>query len=475
MAAADPTRSIPVPTGWFALAVLLAAVPIAILRVDAWSVALALLALVVVAGAVDFFLATRPRDIDVVREHPASVTVGDRVEFTWLARNTTDRRTTVTVADSLWPSLGASRLRSTFTLEPLRQHRFGARAEPARRGRFPLGAITVRTVGPRRLMARQRARDVPGSLAVMPAYPSRDEMRTRLKVPLESGIRSVRTRGVGTEFEQLREYRPGDDFRRIDWAATARMQHAVVRDYRTERNQHVVALLDNGRVMAGTVGGAPRVEHSMDAVLALTQVTSSVGDNMGLLTFDTQVRGIVPSANSKAQFGRIAEAMYLLDPQLDESAYRVAFNAATVRFRRRSLFVVFTDAAESVVDESLLPAIPTLTNRHLVLVAAVRDPDVVEWASTAGHASTGDAYRSAAAVASLEARDRGIARLRAARCRVDDDRPGRPETGDRPSPGGRGDRRRRGTGPTSPRGRRHLPGPQSPRRVVDRAPERGEC
>ncbi|MGI9644585.1 MAG: DUF58 domain-containing protein [Ilumatobacteraceae bacterium] len=418
-------RSVPIPTGWLALIVALLAVPVALLQAERWIVVVVALVVVVVVAAADFSLATRPRDLDVSREMPATLAVGEPAEVTWLTSNRTDRQTRVTVADSLWPSFEASRRSSTFTLGGLRQHRFGAKFEPARRGRFPLGVVTVRTVGPMRLMLRQQSRDVPGSLAVMPAYPSRDDMSRRMRVPLESGIRSVRTRGVGTEFEQLREYRPGDDFRKVDWAATARKQRAVVREYRTERNQYVVALLDNGRVMAGTVAGAPRVEQSMDAVLALTQVTSSLGDNIGLLTFDTQVRGIVPANNSKSQFAKVAEAMYLLDPQLDEGAYGVAFNAAVARFRRRSLFVVFTDIVESVVDVSLLPALPTLTRRHLVMVAAVRDPDVSGWATETGHEAVTDAYRSASAVASLEARRRGIARLQAAGAVVVDAEPGR--------------------------------------------------
>ncbi|NND75767.1 MAG: VWA domain-containing protein, partial [Ilumatobacter sp.] len=199
---------------------------------------------------------------------------------------------------------------------------------------------------------------------------------------------------------------------------------AVVRDYRAERNQHVVAMLDNGRIMAGTVGATPRVEHAMDAVLGLTQVASRIGDNVGLLTFDSQVRGIVPARSSKAQFGRVAEAMYLLDPALEESAYRAAFNSAAARFRRRSLFVVFTDLAETVVDDSLLPALVSLTRTHLVMVAAVRDPDVADWAAERDHAATSDIYRSAAAVGALESRERTIARLGAAGAVVVDARPG---------------------------------------------------
>ncbi len=136
-------------------------------------------------------------------------------------------------------------------------------------------------------------------------------------------------------------------------------------------------LLDNGRVMAGTVGGVPRVEHAMDAALAITQMAARLGDRVGLVTFDRQVRSIVVPDNRRSQLGRVAEAMYLLEPELAESAYTVAFSAAAARFRRRSLYVVLTDLAEATVEQALLPALPILTRRHLVVVVAgVQDPAV---------------------------------------------------------------------------------------------------
>lgn len=417
------------PTGWAALLIALVAVPFAIARPERWLVLLAVLAAVVVLMIVDFLAAPKPVGIDVIREFPASLTLGERGDLRWLVQNRTGQRVRVGVADALWPSLQASRRSSRFVIDAGRQHRFGATIEPLRRGRFPFGSITLRTSGPLRLVHRQQTRSVPDTLAVLPAYPSRDLMSRRMRIPLETGIRSVRTRGTGTDFDQLREYRHGDDIRRVDWAATARQQKAIVRDYRAERNQHVVALLDNGRLMAGTVGESPRVEHAMDAVLGLTQVASQLGDNVGLITFDNQVRGIVPPSNSKAQFARVTEAMYLLDPQYDESAYGVAFTTAASRFRRRSLFVVFTDLVESVVIDSLLPALKSLTRTHLVMVAAVRDPDVAEWAATARHSDVEGSYRSAAAVSSLDARERTIASLSALGVAVVDARPGELATG----------------------------------------------
>jgi len=403
---------------------MLVVVPLAALRPDSWLWVIGGLVLVVVVMVADFFVAASPSAIDVERQFPSSLTLGETGELRWLVKNRSGRAVRCTVTDAMWPSLQASRRSSDFTVAPKRQHRFGAEIEPLRRGRFPFGAITIRATGPLRLVHRQQTRIVRDTLAVLPAFPSSEMLRTRMRIPLGSGIRSVRTRGTGTDFDQLREYRPGDDIRRVDWAATARQQKAIVRDYRAERNQHVVAMLDNGRVMAGTVGGSPRVEHAMDAVLGLTRVATRIGDNVGLVTFDNQVRSIVPASNSKSQFTQVTEAMYLLDPQLDESAYRTAFTTAASRFRRRALFVVFTDLVESVVVDALLPALTALTRTHLVMVAAVRDPDVADWASATSHDEVSDSYRSAAAVASINARERTIAELTAIGAEVVDARPG---------------------------------------------------
>ena len=115
--------------------------------------------------------------------------------------------------------------------------------------------------------------------------------------------------------------------------------------------------------------------------------------------------------------------MFDLEPVLAESDYRGAFTHALARFRRRSLIVLFTDLVEQAVGESLLPALPLLVRHHIVLIAAVRDPDVVGWA-TASPDDASDAYRATAATLALAERDRAIARLRGLGAIVIDAPPG---------------------------------------------------
>ncbi len=416
----------PVPTVWFAALVAASGLALFAWPGRSWVALVVVEVLLVLVFVADAVLCVAPRRIDVQREIDESVTLGEETTLTWLVANRAARLARVTVTDALWPSLQAERRRVSATLRAGARLRAKSVLRPSRRGRFPLRDVTVRVEGPLRLVSRQATRVVEGGVRVMPAYPSREDVQRRIRTPrvLEVGLRSIRTSGGGTEFDQLRDYRPDDEFRRIDWPSTVRLQRTIVKQYRAERNQNIVLLLDNGRVMAGTVGGVPRVEHAMDAALGVVQAATKLGDRVGMLAFDRQVRSILVPTNGKSQLGRAAEAMYMLEPDYSESAYQVAFNDATARFRRRSLFIVLTDLVEAVVEQALLPALPTITRRHLVVVAAVQDPAVTAWAAGGAHRWASEAYREAAAVNVLHERARAIARLRAAGAMVVDAAPG---------------------------------------------------
>jgi len=383
-------------------------------------------ATLLVVFVVDAAAGVSPARIKVFREHADAITLGETATMTWILENHARTSATVTMTDALWPSLRATRRSVRVRVAGRSRHIATAELWPSRRGRFPFDDVTVRVASPMRLAVRHRTRSVPSTLRVMPAFPSRDEIQRRMRQPriIDVGIRTLRVKGTGTDFDQLREFRPGDDSRRIDWAATARSQRPIVRQFRAERNQSVVILLDNGRIMAGSVAGVPRVEHAMDAVLGLTHVATHLGDKVGLVTFDRQVRTVAALSQARVQRARVAEAMYLLEPELAESAYLAAFTYATARFRRRSLYVVLTDLVESAVEQAILPAMPILCRRHLVVVAAVQDPEMQQWATPTAGAPASEAFRQAAAISLLQQRSRSSARLTAAGAIVIDAAPG---------------------------------------------------
>ena len=402
----------PVPTRRFAALFVISAVALALSasrQPETWIVVSSIL---VGLAIVDVALAVRPRTIEVRREIPAVIALGTPATVRWSLRNPTQRPAVVVFADELAPSLGAQTRRLRVRLPRRSTATVGLDLRPTRRGEFLVDEIALRIEGPLGLVARQRTRHVPMSIKVFPSFRSKDEAELRINKAriLEIGLRSAKGLGGGTEFDQLREYTVDDDFRRVDWAATARAGRAIVRTYRAERNQTVINLLDNGRVMAGTVDGVARIEHAMDAVMTLTTVATRLGDRCGLLAFDQDVRAVVPASNSRSQLGRVVEAMFDLEPVFAESDYRGAFNETMVRFRRRAMLVIFTDLVEQAVGESLLPSLSLIARNHVVVIAAVQDPAVVDWAH--GLTSTDeDVYRKVAAIGALEERRRTVARL----------------------------------------------------------------
>lgn len=416
----------PVPSARFALLMAASAIGLFFWPGRSWALLWIVEAVLVLLFVLDALAGVSPKQVAVQREHPDAVTLGETSTLTWVLENHSRTPSRITVTDALWPSLRASRRTVSVRLGGRSRHTATAEIWPSRRGRFPFDDVTVRVASPLRLAVRHRTRSVPTTLRVLPAFPSRDEIQRRMRQPriIDVGIRALRVRGNGTDFDQLREFRPGDDSRRIDWAATARSQRPIVRQYRAERNQSVVILLDNGRIMAGSVADVPRVEHAMDAALGLTTLATHLGDKVGLLTFDRQVRTVVAASQARNQPSRVAEAMYLLEPELSESAYLAAFSYATARFRRRSLYVVLTDLVESAVEEAILPALPILSRRHLVVVACVQDPAMQRWASGDGEHAASDAFRQAAAIALVQQRRRSSARLSAAGAIVIDAAPG---------------------------------------------------
>jgi uncharacterized protein (DUF58 family) len=389
-----------------------------------------------VAAVADWLVGVRPGDLEVERELPGIVPLGSEAQVTWRIAHRPGRHRDplpfsrrglrVRVADELAPSLAATTRRVRVVVPSGGRVVAATRIRPGRRGRFTPAEVVVRVEGPLGLVARQGRRRVPGVLRVYPPFDSRDEAELRVNKAriLEVGLRSAQGRGGGTEFDSLREYGVDDEFRRIDWAATARSGKAIVRTYRAERNQTVLLLLDSGRTMAGRVAEVPRLDHAIDAVMMLTSLATRLGDRAGLVAFDREVRAVVGPGHARDQLSRVTEAMYQLEPLLVESDYRGAFAETLARFRRRAMLVVLTELAEQAVSETLLPALPLIARDHLVVVASVADPEVRGWAS-ATPVEPGAAYRKAAAVAALADRRRTVARLRGLGAVVVDAPPGR--------------------------------------------------
>ncbi len=179
------------------------------------------------------------------------------------------RRVRGVLRDAWPPSAAASPTRRPVDVPPGERRRWVTTIHPRRRTELQAGRVTVRSLGPLGLAARQGNHEVPWSLRVLPAFPSRRYLPEKLaKLRILDGRTAARVRGQGTEFDSLRDYVEGDDARSIDWRATARRSAVVVRTWRPERDRRIVLVLDTGRTSAARIGAAPRLDAAIDAALA---------------------------------------------------------------------------------------------------------------------------------------------------------------------------------------------------------------
>jgi uncharacterized protein (DUF58 family) len=186
------------------------------------------------------------------------------------------------------------------------------------------------------------------------------------------GVKPVPRRGEGLDFESLREYLPGDDPRRVDWLATARRGRLVVRQFQHERNHAVVIAVDASRLMAGEVDGRSKLDHAVDAALALAYAALTAGDRVSLLVFDREVVGHLAARAHRRNLGAFLELLRPVQPRLVEADYAALSRALALRHRQRSLVVVLTDFVEA---NALLVTAPlsVVARRHRLLLVALRD------------------------------------------------------------------------------------------------------
>lgn len=371
----------------------------------------AIAAVLAAAVAVDFALAGNVRRLALHRSGATSVRLGESASVGLIVENPGPRRVRAVVRDAWPPSAGAAPRTAEIALPPGERRRIDLTLTPTRRGDRSSVSVTIRSTGPLGLAARQLTRPAPWTVRVLPAFPSRRHLPAKLRRLRElTGQHVALVRGQGTEFDSLREYVPGDDVRSIDWRATARRGDVVVRTWRPERDRRILLVLDTGRTSAGRVGDVPRLDCSMDAALLLGALASRAGDRVDLLAYDRRVRARVEGAPRTELLPAMVQAMAPLEPELIESDAAGMVSALLARVRRRSLVVLLTELNAAALEEGLIPLLPRLTSRHLVMVAAVSDPRVAEMAAARGDLAA--VYDAAAAERARGERRRITAELR---------------------------------------------------------------
>jgi len=365
----------------FLLLVLLAAVPVAASAYLPWLLYAGVGYGALVLGLVlaDYALSPRPGDFELGREHDTRLSLGAWNPIRVTVRSRARRPARVAVRDEAPAAFRLDAAVLDGAVGPRETAELIYHARPPRRGDYHFGDLNLRWWGVLGLIVRQARYPAAGGVKVYPNLLDvrKYELLVRRGRLHELGLRTSKLLGMGTEFERLRDYQPDDEYRRINWKATARRGKPISTEFETERSQNILAVLDTGRLMSSPVGDLAKIDYAVNAVLMLAYVATLRGDKVGLLTFADQVGAYLTPRQGKGQFYRMLEMLYAVESQPVEPDYRRALAYLAAKQKKRSLVVCFTDLAGGPASDALLAGLIPLQPRHLPLCVTVSDPGIL--------------------------------------------------------------------------------------------------
>ena len=402
-----PTRSLV----WLAVLPLVLACMVPFDEAMVWPM-LAVDAAMFAIAAVDALL-TGGKLLTVSRRIPAVFSIGRPNPVTVELRSLARRRLSIELTCEMFEHAEAEGLPLSLTLRRNERAVERFRVIPRRRGAFTLGDLVVRLRSPLGLWKRQVRFPAHQGVRV---YPDVQSVRTWELLAREdrqhSLMRTTRRLGGESEFEQLREYSRDDEYRSIDWKATARRGKLITRQYQLESNQNIMFVLDAGRLMTAETAGLSLFDHALNATLMLAHVATRGGDRVGLLSYAAQVQAFAAPTAGRRAVQSLIQATYALHPELVEPDPERAFSVLNLRVRKRTLVVLYTQVIDERAAEELIRVTRSLAPRHLPLIVLFRDVDVQALLVADQRAPTElDLYTRGAAAELISWRDQLIRKL----------------------------------------------------------------
>jgi uncharacterized protein (DUF58 family) len=329
------------------------------------------------------------------------------------------------LVDDLPPALVAEPLTHRLTAFPRVPAHLRYRVQPQERGDCATGWLYVRYRSPLGLVERWARAPLTQTVRVYPALRAGEAQEIFLarsrQIDLE--LRQARQRGLGRDFESLREYREGDDLRDICWTATARRGSLITRQYQTERSQAVWIVLDCGRLMRARValarppdsyGPAPshsKLDCACTTAVALAQLALFSGDRVGLLAYGQGIQQRMLPGRGAAHLRQLIESLAQVHAESGEADHLRATATLNRLQPRRSLILWVTDLAETAMRPEVIDGATQLLRRHVVLFVAMAQPEV-DAIAEARPENVEQMFRAAAAQEMAGRRELLLARLR---------------------------------------------------------------
>jgi uncharacterized protein (DUF58 family) len=333
---------------------------------------------------VDYFISHGEEGILVERCGEDSLSIYEKEDICFEVYNKTDYELYMELADEI-PDLHfkAENKLMKGLVKPHEKRCFSYSVVPTKRGAYVFKNLHLKYEGRLKLCMKQFKFSLDREYKV---YPNLKNLRKyRLSMTknrkLKQGEKSLRMLGRGTSFESLREYVQGDEYRKINWQATARENKPIVNQYEPEKNQHVHIFIDTGRPMSYTVRGYRKLDLAVNTALVLSDIINQNGDQSALLIFNTEVSNMLPPGKGAGHRNKMLEKLYHIDYTNQTSNYDEAFYYFKRKERHRSIIFLFTDFETVEEAENILKALPVISKNNLVVIILIKNESLENIAS----------------------------------------------------------------------------------------------
>ena len=370
-------------------------------------------AVLLLAWVADLLTLPKPGQISVERRWLHALSLGASGRVSLRLENTSGSAIRGFLTDETPLTLRDTPPKLSFSLPAHSEMQTEYAIHPRQRGNLTIGRIHLRYSGVLRLAERWAVADLNQEVRVYPDFEQAQKQAIYLtrSRQIEKEQRQIRLRGQGREFESLRDYREGDEFRDICWTATARRAKLVTKVHQIERSQPVWVVLDSGRLMRARTDGFTKLDHAVNGALCLAQLALFSGDRIGMLAYGRKVTQRIAPGRGAAHLRYIIEQLSQVHDELPEADHLRAASSLLTAQKRRSLIVWITDLAETSMTPEVVEAASRMLSRHLLLFVLIGQPDLMN-AAAGRPKNAEDMYRAVAAQEMVYRRDLLLGRLR---------------------------------------------------------------
>ena len=342
-------------------------------------VAHGLLTLVVIGFIVDYMLLFNQKNaVQAQRILPEKLSNGDQNSIKVDIKNNYPFTIKTKVIDEIPFQFQKRDFNIERTIEKNKNILFEYLLEPKERGEYSFGNLNVFAESPLGLVSKRFTFQ---KEAMLPSYPSFIHLRKYELMALQNefllgGIKKIRKLGHTMEFEQIKEYVPGDDVRTINWKATSKRNQLMVNQFQDEKSQRIFMLIDNGRTMQMPFNGLSLLDYSINATMALSHIILKKNDRAGMMTFSKKTEHKVAADNKSGQLRKISESLYKIQTNFFESDFSRLYQDVKYTIGQRSLILLFTNFETLDAVNRQMKYLRGIAKNHLLVIIFFKNSEL---------------------------------------------------------------------------------------------------